>query len=84
MDITEEGSSTPNVVGRGRGLLCSPLRLRYDTPVSGRGFVRGDSQGIPGPQSSEGVVVPPLAMCHTRLRTTVHLLLTQILLPRRL
>lgn len=59
MDITEEGSSTPNVVGRGRGLLCSPLRLRYDTPVSGRGFVRGDSQGIPGPQSSEGVVVPP-------------------------
>lgn len=59
MDITEEGSSTPNVVGRGRGLLCSPLRLRYDTPVSGRGFVWGDSQGIPGPQSSEGVVVPP-------------------------
>lgn len=57
MDITEEGSSTPNVVGR--GLLCCPLHLRYGTPVSRRGFIRGDSQRIPGSQSSEGVVVPP-------------------------
>ena len=45
MSFGREGYSTPHGVGRGRGVLGSPMVLQFGTPVNRRGIVMGENEG---------------------------------------
>lgn len=60
MNTMNGGFDTPLSVGRGRGMLNSPMFLRFDTPAQGRGITVGDSQRMPGLPSVSRDFTPPL------------------------
>ena len=45
LSVSQEGYSPPRAVGRGRGVLGSPMFLQFGTPVNGRGIVLGGNEG---------------------------------------
>ena len=60
MSFGREGYSTPRGVGRGRGVLGSPMFLQFGTPVNGRGIVMGGKLGyIRDPFESVGLCPLP-------------------------
>lgn len=78
MSFIREDISTPLGVGRGRGVLCSPRSLQFETPAHGRGMVMGNSDVTPGlPTAGRGVAPPssrPMGISHESQHTssTVH------------
>ena len=61
MSFGWEGYSTPCGVGRGRGVLGSPMFLQFGTPVNGRGIVMGGNEGTSGIPLISRAVSPPLS-----------------------
>ena len=56
-----EGYSTPCDVGRGRGVLGSPMFLQFRTPVNGHGIVMVGNEGASGIPLISRAVSPPLS-----------------------
>ena len=61
MSVIREGNSTPRGLGRGRGVLSSPMFLQFETPVHRRGIVLGGSEGTPWFPLISREVSPPLS-----------------------
>ena len=60
LSVSQEGYSPPRAVGRGRGVLGSPMFLQFGTPVNGRGIVLGGNEVSPGfPLIGRDVSPPP-------------------------
>ena len=45
MSFSQEGYGALRAVGRGGGVLGSPMFLQFGTPVNGRGIVLGGNEG---------------------------------------